>query len=179
LEIFNRFVKAIEVFSLKYSALTCKCKIKKRDLVLQVCIKAFFYLEPMRISFLLLLFFSVNLFAEDLVDTTQSSRNSEDQALVEALAVRDSVMAVRDSAAKATEAALRTELQNEQSQCKNWEHSWNTLKDDHEKCTKALRVSIEAQMEGTSQKKDESQYMTVSSFLAGIVLGLLAGWYLL
>lgn len=78
----------------------------------------------MRICLFFLLFLSVSLFAENRVDATEESHDSlstEEQALVQELSVRDSVMAVRDSAAKAAEAALRTELQNEQNQCKNWE----------------------------------------------------------
>lgn len=136
----------------------------------------------MRISFLFFLFFSVNLFAENRVDATEGSHDSlgaEEQALVQELSVRDSVMAVHDSAAKATEFALRTELQNEKNQCKNWEQSWTTVQEENRKCTKALRVAIESHVDGTAKQEESARYMTVSSFLAGLVLGVLGGWFFL
>jgi F0F1-type ATP synthase assembly protein I len=132
-------------------------------------------------SLLPILFLAGSLFADGSPDSSKTAitLNSREAALVQELSERDAIMAVRDSVASVKEAVLRAELQKEQNQCKNWEQSWKTLKDEHEKCSRALRISIDAQMDASAQKKDEASSMTVSSFLAGIVIGLLAGWYFL
>ena len=70
-----------------------------------------------------------------------SAANAE---LVAELAVRDSVMAVRDSACTVEKQSLHSELEIEKAKCENWEQSYNTLKKNNETCAKALGIAMEA-----------------------------------
>ncbi len=123
----------------------------------------------------LFLFFGI-AGAEDSIpppDSTEISKYREE------ILMRDSLLAAKDSLSLEREASLRAELESEQAKCKNWEQSWNTLKEDHGKCSTALRVAIESQMQTGSKPNSASMMMTTSSFLGGIILGFLIGWWAL
>lgn len=99
--------------------------------------------------------------------------------LKEEIAVRDSVMAVRDSSCSVEKDSLRAALQVEQNKCANWEQSYNTIKRDNEVCAQALRVSIgvnEKRKERSEEERREMQMMGSTSFLGGLGLGMLLFW---
>lgn len=92
------------------------------------------------------------------------------------LSVRDSVMAARETACKATTDSLRNAVESEQAKSANWEQSYNTVKQDNSVCQQALRVTIDSQTEKNGSSKKEAAMMTSSSFLGGILLGMLLFW---
>lgn len=109
--------------------------------------------------------------------------------LVVELAVRDSVMAVRDSACTVEKQTLRSELEVERAKCENWEQSYNTLKKNNETCAKALGIAMEASQEQAEKQKakdekakeDEKNGMMMqsASILGGFGLGMLIMWLIL
>lgn len=113
------------------------------------------------------------------VDSLTVSDSLQLLKLQEEILLRDSLLSQNDSLFQEKEAALRKELETEQAKCGNWEQSWNTLKEDHGKCTKALRVAIDSQMKTGSKANKETIFMTSSSFLGGLVLGFLIAWFAL
>ncbi|MDR1760696.1 MAG: hypothetical protein LBR60_09280 [Fibrobacter sp.] len=126
----------------------------------------------LRVFWLLFLFCGI-AGAADSIPAPDSSVTVNYQ---EEILMRDSLLAAKESLAIDREAFLRAELESEQAKCKNWEESWNTLKEDHGKCSTALRVAIESQMQTGSQTNKSNMMMTTSSFLGGIILGFLVGW---
>lgn len=110
--------------------------------------------------------------------------NATQAELVAELAVRDSVMALRDSACSVEKKSLRTELEVERAKCENWEQSYNTLKKNNETCAKALSVAMEASQEQAEKQKakDETQndmMMRSASMLGSFGLGMLIMWLIL
>ena len=115
--------------------------------------------------------------------------NATQAELVAELAVRDSVMALRDSACTVEKKSLRTELEVERAKCENWEQSYNTLKKNNETCAKALSVAMEASQEQAEKQKakdekakDETQndmMMRSASMLGSFGLGMLIMWLIL
>ena len=109
--------------------------------------------------------------------------------LVAEIAVRDSVMAVRDSACTVEKQSLRSELEVEKAKCENWEQSYNTLKKSNETCAKALAVAVEASQEQAEKQKakekaekekEETEIMARSASLLGSFgLGMLIMWLIL
>ena len=73
-----------------------------------------------------------------------AERDAEKAELVAEIAVRDSVMAIRDSACTVEKQSLRSDLEVEKAKCENWEQSYNTLKKNNETCAKALSVAMQA-----------------------------------
>ena len=115
--------------------------------------------------------------------------NATQAELVAELAVRDSVMALRDSACTVEKKTLRTELEVERAKCENWEQSYNTLKKNNETCAKALSVAMEASQEQAEKQKakekadkekDKSDVvMQSASLAASFGLGMLIMWLIL
>ena len=119
----------------------------------------------------------------------QSAVAAEKAELVAELAVRDSVMALHDSACTVEKKALRSDLELERAKCENWEQSYNTLKENNETCAKALSVAIQASQEQAEKQeakdkadkeKDKSDVMIQSaSMAASFGLGMLIMWLIL
>ena len=119
-----------------------------------------------------------------------SSANAAEKAeLVAELAVRDSVMALRDSACTVEKQSLRSDLELERAKCENWEQSYNTLKKNNETCAKALSVAVQASQEQAEKQeakekadkeKGKSDVMIQSaSMAASFGLGMLIMWLIL
>ena len=121
------------------------------------------------------------------VNTAES--DAEKTELVAEIAVRDSVMAIRDSACTVEKQSLRSDLEVEKAKCENWEQSYNTLKKNNETCAKALSVAMQASQEQAEKQKakdakakeDEknSMMMQSASMLGSFGLGMLIMWLIL
>ena len=115
--------------------------------------------------------------------------DAEKAELVAELAMRDSVMAIRDSACTVEKQSLRSDLEVEKAKCENWEQSYNTLKKNNETCAKALSVAMQASQEQAEKQKakdakakeDEknSMMMQSASMLGSFGLGMLIMWLIL
>lgn len=118
-----------------------------------------------------------------------AERDAEKAELVAEIAVRDSVMAIRDSACTVEKQSLRSDLEVEKAKCENWEQSYNTLKKNNETCAKALSVAMQASQEQAEKQKakdakakeDEknSMMMQSASMLGSFGLGMLIMWLIL
>jgi len=118
-----------------------------------------------------------------------AERDAEKAELVAELAVRDSVMSIRDSACTVEKQSLRSDLEVEKAKCENWEQSYNTLKKNNETCAKALSVAMQASQEQAEKQKakdakakeDEknSMMMQSASMLGSFGLGMLIMWLIL
>lgn len=100
-------------------------------------------------------------------------------ALNAEIALRDSVMGARDSVCSAEKSTLRKDLELEQAKCANWEQSYNTIKKNNEVCAQALSVSIGANEKNQERVEDErkkASMMTTTSFVSGVLLGMLLFW---
>jgi len=90
---------------------------------------------------------------------------------------RDSLLSAlerRDSVAQAT--LLHWKLQSELQEAKNanWQQGWNELLAQHQTCTQALRIAIEA---ATPQAPPPSPLLPrITAAATGILVGFLAGW---
>ncbi len=114
---------------------------------------------------------------------------AEKAELVAEIAVRDSVMALHDSACTVEKKSLRTDLDVERAKCENWEQSYNTLKKNNETCAKALSVAMEAsqnQSEKYEKQKKEieeqrasDRTMTSVSMLGSFGIGMLIMWLIM
>ena len=114
---------------------------------------------------------------------------AEKAELVAEIAVRDSVMALHDSACTVEKKSLRTDLDVERAKCENWEQRYNTLKKNNETCAKALSVAMEAsqnQSEKYEKQKKEieeqrasDRTMTSVSMLGSFGIGMLIMWLIM
>ena len=95
------------------------------------------------------------------------------------LSVRDSVMAARENACKVETDSLRTAIESEQAKSANWEQSYNTVKQDNSVCQQALRVAIDSRTNKDGSVKKEAAMMSASSFLGGVLMGMLLFWLIL
>ena len=121
--------------------------------------------------------------------SAQSAVAAEKAELVAELAVRDSVMALHDSACTVEKKALRSDLELERAKCENWEQSYNALKVNNETCAKALSVAIQASQEQAEKQeaKDEADkekgksdvVVQSASMAASFGLGMLIMWLIL
>ena len=84
--------------------------------------------------------------------------NASQAELVAEIAMRDSVMAIRDSSCSAEKQMLRSDLELERAKCENWEQSYNALKKNNETCAKALSVAIEASQEQAEKQKENEVF---------------------
>ena len=122
-------------------------------------------------------------------DSKTAGSAAENAELVAEIAVRDSVMAIRDSACTVEKQSLRSDLEVEKAKCENWEQSYNTLKKNNETCAKALSVAMQASQEQAEKQKakdakakeDEknSMMMQSASMLGSFGLGMLIMWLIL
>ena len=122
-------------------------------------------------------------------DSKTAGSAAENAELVAELAVRDSVMAVHDSACTVEKQSLRSDLEVEKAKCENWEQSYNTLKKNNETCAKALSVAVQATQEQMEQQKakekvdkekeNTDRMMTGASMAASFGLGMLIMWLIL
>jgi len=118
-----------------------------------------------------------------------SVQDAEKAELVAEIAVRDSVMALRDSACTVEKKSLRSELDVERAKCENWEQSYNTLKKNNETCAKALSVAMEAtqeqaekaekQKKADEEKQISERAMTSMSMLGSFGVGMLIMWLIM
>jgi len=118
-----------------------------------------------------------------------SAQDAEKAELVAEIAVRDSVMALRDSACTVEKKSLRSELDVERAKCENWEQSYNTLKKNNETCAKALSVAMEAtqeqaekaekQKKADEEKQISERAMTSMSMLGSFGVGMLIMWLIM
>ena len=130
--------------------------------------------------------FALVLLAASPALAQDTAKDAEKAELVAEIAVRDSVMSIRDSACTAEKQALRSDLDIERAKCENWEQSYNTLKKSNETCAKALSIAIEASQEQAEKQKkvdEEKQSFdrvtTSASMLGSFGLGMLIMWLIL
>ena len=100
----------------------------------------------------------------------------------EELAMRDSVMQVRDSLCAVEKDSLRKALVVEDAKCGNWEQSYQTMKQNNEVCAQALGIALEVNEKTKDKAEEERKKMTMmggSSFLGGIGIGLLIMWLIM
>ena len=100
----------------------------------------------------------------------------------EELALRDSVMQVRDSLCAVEKDSMRKALVVEDAKCGNWEQSYQTMKENNEVCAKALGVAIDVNEKNKAKADEERKKaatMGTSSFLGGLAVGLLVMWLIM
>ncbi len=92
---------------------------------------------------------------------------------------RDSLLASKDSLLEAERQAHRTAMETETARCENWEKSYNTVQTEFATCAKMLSVSVENLEKNKEREAEEFQktmMMQTSSFIGGILLGMLIYW---
>ena len=97
----------------------------------------------------------------------------------EELALRDSVMQVRDSLCMVEKDSLRKTVVVEEAKCANWEQSYQVMKQNNEVCAKALGIAIEASEKDKDRADEERRkaaVMSSSSFMGGLLVGALLFW---
>ena len=148
------------------------------------------FVKSWALGSLLVLAFAGVVNAADAKATGSAAENAAEKAeLVAEIAVRDSVMAVHDSACTVEKQSLRSDLEVEKAKCENWEQSYNTLKKNNETCAKALSVAVQATQEQMEQQKakekadkekeNTDRMMTGASMAASFGLGMLIMWLIL
>lgn len=98
------------------------------------------------------------------------------------LALRDSVMQVRDSLCAVEKDSLRKSVVVEEAKSANWEQSYQTVKKDNEVCAQALGVAIEVNEKNKNaadEERKKAAMTTGSSFLGGLGIGLLIMWLIM
>lgn len=140
-------------------------------------------------SLLVLAFAGAVNAAESKATGSVADNDAEKAELVAEIAVRDSVMAIHDSACTVEKQSLRSDLEVEKAKCENWEQSYNTLKKNNETCAKALSIAVQASQEQAEKqkakdekiKKEEKKDMVVqtASMAASFGLGMLIMWLIL
>ena len=97
----------------------------------------------------------------------------------EELAIRDSVMQLRDSLCTVEKDSLRKSVVVEEAKCANWEQSYQVMKQNNEVCAKALGIAIEASEKDKDRADEERRkaaVMSSSSFMGGLLVGALLFW---
>lgn len=140
---------------------------------------------------LLILLVAVAAFSEEpVVNPSPAAPVNDSVAAVETvreeLAMRDSVMEVRDSLCSMEKDSLRSAIVVEQAKSENWEKSYNTVREENEKirkdnevCAQALGVALdvsEKDKEEQAKERKSAAMMSSTSFLGGVVLGGLLFW---
>lgn len=138
--------------------------------------------------FSLIAFLAVFVFAAEIspagMDSVQALPDQTKELLAE-IALRDSLMAVRDSSCVAEKESLRSDMAMEKAMCQSWQQSYETMRKDGEACTQALRTAREeienGRAESEQKNADEepassSALKVSSSFLGGLGLGMLLFW---
>jgi len=147
------------------------------------------FVKSLAVSALFVSAFAVSPALAQGAKSVQSAVAAENAELVAELAVRDSVMALHDSACTVEKKALRSDLELERAKCENWEQSYNALKENNETCAKALSVAIQASQEQAEKQeakdkadkeKGKSDVVVQSaSMAASFGLGMLIMWLIL
>ena len=148
------------------------------------------FVKSWALSSLLVLAFAGVVNAADSKTAGSAAENAAEKAeLVAEIAVRDSVMAVHDSACTVEKQSLRSDLEVEKAKCENWEQSYNTLKKNNETCAKALSVAVQASQEQLEKQKAKDEkakenekndiVMQSASMLGSFGLGMLIMWLIL
>lgn len=117
--------------------------------------------------------------AVQIAEANQNAEQNQGEVLKQEIAVRDSVMALRDSSCSAEKDSLKKSLEVEQAKSANWEKSYNEIKQNNEVCAQALSVSIgvnEKKKEKEEMDRQQAAMMTSSSFIGGVGLGMLLFW---
>ena len=100
----------------------------------------------------------------------------------EELALRDSVMQVRDSLCAVEKDSLRKTIVVEEAKCANWEQSYQTMKQNKEVCAQALGIAIDVNEKSKEKVDDERKkaaMMGSTSFFGGLAIGLLVMWLIM
>lgn len=147
------------------------------------------FVKSLAVSALLISAFAVSPVLAQGAKNAQSAIAAENAELVAELAVRDSVMALHDSACTVEKKALRSDLELERAKCENWEQSYNALKENNETCAKALSAAVQASQEQAEKQeaKDEADkekgksdvVVQSASMAASFGLGMLIMWLIL
>lgn len=114
--------------------------------------------------------------------TPASSEQVPVDVMQEELAMRDSVMQVRDSLCAVEKDSLRKAIVVEDAKCANWEQSYQTMKQNNEVCAQALGVAIdvnEKNKEKVDEEKRKAATMSSTSFMGGLAVGLLVMWLIM
>ena len=147
------------------------------------------FVKSLAFCALFVLVFAVSPVLAQSVKGAAASSASEKAELIAELAVRDSVMALHDSACTVEKKTLRSDLELERAKCENWEQSYNTLKKNNETCAKALSVAVQASQDQAEKQKAKEQadkekdksdvVMQSASLAASFGLGMLIMWLIL
>ncbi|MCF0216136.1 MAG: hypothetical protein HUK21_06645 [Fibrobacteraceae bacterium] len=130
----------------------------------------------MKLSSLHIPFFTTLFFVFSLGFSQEASTEVNWEAEI---AMRDSIMVVRDSSCAVEKDSLRMDLSKQKARCESWENSYNTIKKENETCSKALRIAIESKMDsGKKGPSKEDVAMSGGTFLGGVALGMLLFWLL-
>ena len=131
-----------------------------------------------------ILFFAALAFAG--ADSTAVNAAPAEQVSVsefrEELALRDSVMQVRDSLCAVEKDSLRKTIVVEEAKCANWEQSYQTMKQNNEVCAQALGIAIDVNEKNKEKVDDERKkaaMMGSTSFFGGLAIGLLVMWLIM
>ena len=129
-----------------------------------------------------ILFFAAFAFAADADSAAVSGAPAEQVSAAEfreELALRDSVMQLRDSLCAVEKDSLRKSVVVEEAKCANWEQSYQVMKQNNEVCAKALSIAIEASEKDKDRADEERRkaaVMSSSSFMGGLLIGALLFW---
>lgn len=96
--------------------------------------------------------------------------------LLEEIAIRDSVMAIRDSSCAAEKDSLRFAMKMESSMCDSWKQSYDTMKKNYGECNQALNASLnenEMSKDDVEEARQSAVKSNIASFASGLGLGLL------
>lgn len=122
---------------------------------------------------------SVENAPETVTEAAADSASAVESSLKSEIALRDSVMALRDSSCSVEKDSLKKALEVEQNKSANWEKSYNTIKQNNEVCAQALSVSIgvnEKKKEKESMDRQQAAMMSSTAFMGGVGLGMLLFW---
>ncbi|MCQ2096485.1 MAG: hypothetical protein MJY87_00890 [Fibrobacter sp.] len=132
--------------------------------------------------FSLIAFLAVFVFAAETspagMDSVQALPDQTKELLAE-IALRDSLMAVRDSSCVAEKDSMRFALTMERAISQNWQQSYETMRKDGEACTQALRTAREEnenKVNEAEKSNSSSVIVPTSTFLGGLGIGMLLFW---
>ncbi|MCF0224085.1 MAG: hypothetical protein HUK20_07435 [Fibrobacter sp.] len=110
-------------------------------------------------------------------ENARESNQENVRELLAEIALRDSIMELRDSACVVEKDSLRSAVVMEQSLCRSFQQSYETMKKDNESCARALRAAKEDNENRLAEEPDESSVIVpTSTFLGGLGLGMLLFW---
>ena len=122
------------------------------------------------------------LFAQEPVTENVSEIQDSVAWLKQEIALRDSLMAVGDSACTAEKDSLRGALALSNAMGDSWKQSYETMRKDGEACARAQNVAMAEDEyqddEEVSSEKSEgfSTTAVASSFVGGLGIGMLLFW---